>query len=88
MGISRWTAIAAGSNIELLERQIREFHPRLCGVWEEEKAKELAVRVDDTDTKIVSGMDGLLEVAVMEDRSDPGDGHRGNDRDPSHHCRH
>src|SRR5699024_4538434 len=45
---------------------IREFHPRLCGVWEEEKAKELAVRVNDTDTRIVSGMDGLLEISVME----------------------
>ena len=59
-------AIAAGRNIELLERQIREFHPRLCVVWEEEKAKELAVRVNDTDTRIVSGMDGLLEISVME----------------------
>ena len=59
-------AIAAGRNIELLERQIREFHPRLCGVWEEEKAKELAVCVSDTDTRIVSGMDGLLEISVME----------------------
>ena len=59
-------AIAAGRNIELLERQIREFHLRLCGVWEKEKAKELAVRVNDTDTRIVSGMDGLLEISVME----------------------
>ena len=57
-------AIAAGSNIDLLERQIREFHPRLCGVWDEERAKELAVRVADTDTKIAAGMDGLLAVAA------------------------
>ena len=59
-------AIAAARNSELLERQVPEFHPRLCGVWEEEKAKELAVRVNDTDTRIVSGMDGLLEISVME----------------------
>lgn len=57
-------AIAAGSNIDLLERQIREFHPRLCGVWDEARAKELAVRVADTDTKIAAGMDGLLAVAA------------------------
>lgn len=60
------TAIAAGSNIKLLEEQIREFSPKLCGVWEEEKAKELSVRVKDTGTKVVSGMDGLMEIAVME----------------------
>ena len=61
------SAIAAGSNISLLEEQIREFHPALCGVWEEEKARELALRVQDTDTKIVAGMEGLLEIACYED---------------------
>ena len=61
------SAIAAGSNISLLEEQIREFHPALCGVWEEEKARELALRVQDTDTKIVAGMEGLLEIAYYED---------------------
>ena len=40
--------IAAGSNIKALESQIREFSPKICGVWDEEKAKELAVRVADT----------------------------------------
>lgn len=59
-------AIAAGSNITLLEEQIREFSPRLCAVWDGEKAKELSLRVKDTDTKIVSGMDGLMEIAVMD----------------------
>lgn len=59
-------ALAAGSNIELLEKQIREFHPALASVWKEEKAKELRSRVADLDTKIVSGMDGLMEVAVYE----------------------
>ena len=58
--------IAAGRNIDALESQIREFSPKICGVWDEEKAKELAVRVEDTGTKIVSGMEGLLEIAVME----------------------
>ena len=59
-------AIAAGSNIKMLEAQIREFSPRICGVWEAEKAKELALKVADTNTKIVSGMDGLMEIAEME----------------------
>ncbi|MCB5711937.1 1-deoxy-D-xylulose-5-phosphate reductoisomerase [Lactonifactor longoviformis] len=60
-------ALSAGSNIEVLEEQIREFHPRLAAVWKEEKAKELAVRVADTDTRVVSGMDGLLELSVLEE---------------------
>ncbi len=59
------TALAAGSNIDLLETQIREFHPSLVAVWGEEKAAELKIRTKDLDLKIVSGMDGLLEVAVQ-----------------------
>ena len=57
------TALAAGNNITLLEEQIREFHPKLAAVWNEERAAELKDRVSDIDVKIVSGMDGLLEVA-------------------------
>ena len=59
-------AIAAGSNIKMLEAQIREFSPSVCGVWDEDKAKELALKVADTNTKIVCGMDGLMEIAEME----------------------
>lgn len=58
--------LAAGNNIKLLEEQIREFQPRLVAVWSEEKAKELKDRVRDISVKIVSGMDGLIEVAEME----------------------
>ena len=57
--------ISAGKNIERLEEQIREFSPRLVAVWEEAAAKDLAVRVSDTGVKIVTGMDGLLELASM-----------------------
>lgn len=60
----RVTALAAGRNIVLLEQQIREFHPKIAAVWEEEKAKELAVAVRDLDVRIVSGMDGMLEAAT------------------------
>lgn len=59
--------IAAGSNIQLLERQIREFHPRIAAVWTEEKAMELRTRIADTDTKVAAGMDGLIQVSTMED---------------------
>ena len=59
--------IAAGSNIAMLEEQIREFHPRLAAVGNEEKAAELRVRVKDTDCKVVGGMDGLLELAAMKE---------------------
>ena len=58
------TALAAGGNVDLMEKQIREFHPVLVAMWTEEKAKELRDRVKDLPVKVVSGMDGLLEVAT------------------------
>lgn len=58
-------ALAAGRNIQLLEQQIREFRPRLAAVWEEKAAAELRMAVRDLDVKIVSGMDGLIEAAVI-----------------------
>lgn len=58
------TALAAGSNIDLLEKQIREFSPKIVAVWNEEKAKELKERVRDLDIQVESGMDGLLAVAT------------------------
>ena len=57
--------ISAGSNIKKLEEQAREFHPRLIAVWDEERARELQNKVADLDVKVVSGMDGLLELAAM-----------------------
>ena len=59
--------LAAGNNITLLEAQIREFRPKLVAVWSEEKARDLRERVRDVDVKIVSGMDGLIEVSVMSE---------------------
>ena len=58
------TALAAGKNLALLEQQIREFHPRLAAVWDEEDAKTLKNAVRDLDIKVVSGMDGLIEVCT------------------------
>ncbi len=61
------TAMAAGSNIVLLEKQIREFHPSIAAVWDEKKALELKAKVADLPVKVVSGMDGLLEAATEKE---------------------
>ena len=58
-------ALAAGSNIALLEQQIREFHPRLVAVWDKKKAEELKIKTADLSVEIVDGMDGLLAVAQI-----------------------
>ena len=59
------TVLAAGSNVELLEKQIREFHPKLVCVYKEDAAKLLKQAVADLDVTIVSGMDGLIEAAAF-----------------------
>ena len=59
--------LATGNNIRLLEEQIREFHPKLVAVWTEEKAKELRENVKDLSVQVVSGMEGLIEVATIAD---------------------
>ena len=58
-------AMAAGSNIRLLEEQIREFSPELVCVFNEDKAKELKENIKDLDVRVVAGMDGLIEAAVI-----------------------
>lgn len=58
------TALAAGNNIELLEKQIREFKPDIAGIWSEDKAGQLRKALSDFDVRIVSGMEGLIEVAT------------------------
>ena len=63
------TALAAGGNIRLLEKQMREFEPRLVAVWDEGKARELVKRTKDLPTQVVSGMNGLIEVAQVTDAS-------------------
>lgn len=61
----RVVAVSAGKSVEKLEQQIREFHPLLAAVWDEKAAEDLKIRIADTTTKVVSGMDGLLELASM-----------------------
>lgn len=60
-------ALAAGNNIKLLEEQIREFHPKVAAVWDEEKAAVLRDSVKDCAVTVVCGMDGLLTVATIPD---------------------
>ena len=55
------TALCANTNVELLERQIREFKPRYAAMMNERAANELKIKTADTDTKILSGMDGFVE---------------------------
>ncbi len=60
-------ALSCDRNIDLLEKQIREFKPLLASVYDEERAKELSDRVKDTDCKVAYGMEGLLEVAAIKE---------------------
>lgn len=60
------SALAAGSNIELLERQAREFKPELICVFDEKKAEELKIRIADLTVKVTSGMEGLIEAATVD----------------------
>jgi len=59
------SVLAAGSNVKLIEEQIREFKPELAVLFSEEKAKELALKVADLPVKILSGMDGMTEAATF-----------------------
>lgn len=61
------SVIAANRNVPLLEQQIRQLRPALCAVYDPQAYEELKVRVSDTATRIVCGMEGLLEAAVFPD---------------------
>lgn len=60
-------ALSAHKNIDLLEKQIREFKPQVAAVWEETDANSLSDRVKDLDVKVCFGMEGLIEVASISD---------------------
>lgn len=59
--------LAAGSNIDLLERQVREFQPRLVSLRSEADCKELKARLSDMEVQVIPGMEGLLAIAGMEE---------------------
>lgn len=58
-------ALAAGRNTRLLEAQAREFNPEIIGIWSEEDARGLRISLADTGIKVVSGMEGLIEIAEL-----------------------
>ena len=60
-------SLAAGSNVALMESQIREFKPRTAALWDEKAAADLRERVKDLPVRVVSGMEGLLEVSTEAD---------------------
>ncbi len=60
-------ALAAGSNVELLEKQIREFQPKVVAMWSEKAALELKQRISDLKVEVLNGMEGLLAIAVLSE---------------------
>ena len=58
-------ALAAGSSVEKMEQQIREFSPSYAVMWSEEAAKDLKQRVSDLQVQVLTGMDGLLAISVL-----------------------
>lgn len=61
------TALAVHSSIDMLERQARKFRPKYAGIYSESSYSELKSRLADTDIKILCGMDGLCEIASLEE---------------------
>lgn len=59
------SALTAASNIDLLEKQIRKYKPDLAVVFNEDKAKILKDNIKDTNTKVLAGMEGLIEAATI-----------------------
>ena len=60
-------AMSCGSNLKLLEKQIRKYHPKLVSVWKEEDAKSLRTSIADLDVDVLYGMDGLIAAATYEE---------------------
>lgn len=59
--------LAAGANIDELERQVREFQPRLVSLRSEADCRELRMRLADMEVQVIPGMEGLLQIAEMEE---------------------
>ena len=60
-------SMAAGSNVKLMEQQVREFRPQIVAMWTEEAAADLRTRLADMPVKVVYGMEGLLEVSTVDE---------------------
>ena len=60
-------ALAAGTNVKLMETQVREFKPSVAVMWTEDAAKDLKARISDLDVEVLSGMEGLIEISTHKD---------------------
>lgn len=60
-------ALSCGRNIDLIEKQVREFKPKLVSVWNEADAKALKTSLSDMDVKVSYGMEGLIETATIDE---------------------
>lgn len=60
------SALSAYSNVDLIEKQIREFKPSVAALVDENAAKELKNRVSDTNTRVLSGLSGVCECASQD----------------------
>ncbi len=56
--------LTANANVDLMDRQVREFKPDIVCMMSEAAANDLKIKISDTDTKVVSGMNGLIECAA------------------------
>ena len=65
--LSPVVSLACGHDIGRLEAQIREFHPKLAVVYDEQAAGDLKTRIADTSTKVLAGMPGLIDMAASDD---------------------
>ena len=59
-------ALAASRSVKLLEEQARRLKPKLCAVYDESAARDFRIAVADTDIKVVSGIEGLIEAATLD----------------------
>lgn len=60
------TALTAHSNAKLLEEQVRKYKANVAVLFDEDSAKQLKLAVKDTDTRVLCGMDGLIEAAIEQ----------------------
>ncbi|MBR2884911.1 MAG: 1-deoxy-D-xylulose-5-phosphate reductoisomerase, partial [Clostridia bacterium] len=63
----RISALTAHSNVSLIEQQIRKYKPKLACMTDENAAKDLKVRVADTNVKVLSGIEGVCECAAIDE---------------------
>ena len=60
-------ALSANSKVDMMEEQVRKYKPLKVCMYNEAAAKDLATRIKDTNTQVVSGMDGLIEISTMDE---------------------